>query len=143
MEEKEKKQTPCVNLHRWLRRFPLYMVIMYRSSFALGQRSAFGYRPESEREREGGRAAGTWFFLRYFVTGYKLALQTEALLKRGSYHAQRRERGGGVQCISSTHTHTQTAEHNHTHTQWRGNYDSWRLGSQKKFLQQGKEIYIM
>ena len=48
IDSRKKKQTLCVNLHLWLRRFPLYMVIMYGSSFALGQRSAFGYRPDSD-----------------------------------------------------------------------------------------------
>ena len=52
-----------VNLHRWLRRFPLYMVIMYGSRLALVQipvrplrwRREMEEREMEERERDGER----------------------------------------------------------------------------------------
>lgn len=75
----------------------------------------------------------------YFLTGNKLALQTENwrhFLSGGSYHALRRKRGGacGLQCIPSTQTSAV-----HKATKW--GIKKWVKGKNKIYMGMASEMF--
>lgn len=76
-----------INLQRWLRRFPLYMVMVYGSSFALGQILFLSETQETQRE---AALLCDWEMGQLQDGG-----AAEALLEPGPYHVHQREGGDG------------------------------------------------